>query len=372
MNYWTRPVKKKNILIQYMYNYITHPLSKKKINIYSKKGSQILKSYLKQLENIPNNNVYMNNSNIKNMRFSSGSKGALPRNNLNLSFGGSSPSKRPVSSRIKDTIFFQEVDDCRDVIKYCSTSKTTCEEDIYKILSKKHFRNIGPTWQNGKRPSMCNGFSRGSQRALPLINCDNYYNLCYLKNNPNNIMRIPITPNEEIREGIIRAALFPPLKGWGTYTNARIRTFMQNNIDNMCHIKIKIDNWLYYNSLKKLPPTTIEHYKCMGDTEFAKMVAARPNTVLEPYTINGRIQNLNTFNGDISMNIPITLRFVRGGYDNIYFYLQQQPIELPTIGVVDIDSLIYVPHSWEYITDTIRDISPEEITQKSWCVVSGG
>ena len=75
------------------------------------------------------------------------------------------------------------------------------------------------------------------------------------------------------------------------------------------------------------------------------------------------------------MNIPITLRFVRGGYDNIFFYLQEQPIELPTIGIVNIDSLIYVPHTWEHITDTIRDILPEEIigkAKKSMCVVSGG
>lgn len=352
-----------------MYNYISDPLSKKKINIYSQEGSKILKSYLRHFENM-RNNIRINNYNRKNRRLSRGSKGAAPLNNREVRFGGSSLSKESVS--IKDDIFFKEVEDCRDVIKYCSSSKTTCREDTYKMLSKKHFRNIGPTWQNGKRPSMCNGFSRGSQGEQPLINCDNYYNLCYLKNNPNNIIRIPISPDEEIREGIIRAALFPPIKNWGSYTNGRIRTFMENNIDNVCHIKIKIDNWLYYNSVKKLPPITIEHYKCMGNTEFAKMVAARPNTVLEPYTINGRIQNLNTFNGDISMNIPITMRFVRGGYDNIYLYLQEQTIELPTIGIVDIDSLIYVPHTWEYITDTIRDILPEEISEKSMCVVSGG
>lgn len=329
------------------YNYITDPVSKKKINIYSKKGSEILKSYLRHFENkVPRT---INNSNRK-------SKGARNLNNLKRSFGGSSLS---ANSRINDDVFFKEVEDCRDVIKYCSTSKTNCKEDTYETLSKKHFRNIRPIWLNRRRPSMCNG-----------INCEKYYNLCYVKNNPDiDIMRIPVTPDEEIREGIIRAALFPPIipgrggvTGWtqGTYTNERISQFMRDNINNMCHIKIQIDSLRYYHASRN-HTIPIEDYK--HETAVYTEMVAMPDsddgplpvgTLLKPFTIKARIQTLNTLDGDISVDIPITIRYVTGGYGNIYFYLQLEPIEHSTIGIFDVDSILYVPHTLEYITETLR------------------
>ena len=300
-----------------MYTKVINPITRKKVSINSKEGSQILKSYLRHING----------------------------HNRKLKFGGSSLSLE----NIKDDIFFKEFDDCRDVIKYCSSSKTTCKEDTYKILLNKFFPNIVPPPLIYKKSrTMC---SEGKP------NCENFYNLCYLKNN---ITKIPITPNEELRQGIIRAALFPPMNDipkdlielstllsstkdymYTFMEDDKIFKFMEDNIANVLYVRIQIETLKcgdYYTPDIIRP---IDIYRKLEKTT-------------EVQSINGRINGVNTFNGFISANIPITMNLRKNQYSNVYTLLTIDKTDKATDIIIREKHIVYVPHKWYNINNAIR------------------